>query len=112
MLLLDIEKSFDTVWHKGLLHKLLVYNFPMTLIKIIQFFLTGRHFFVNVFGGCSEQFPVPSGLPQGSTLSPCLYNLFTADLKVLSGVDLAQFAHDTGILCSETSFKAKFKVLQ
>lgn len=100
MLLLVIEKAFDTTWHEGLLHKLLVFEYPMPLIKIIQSFLADRFFFVNVFGENSEKFFVPAGLPQGSVLSPCLYNLFTADLKVPRDSILAQFADDTGVLSS------------
>lgn len=38
MVFLDIEKAFDSLWHDGLLHKLLTLRFPMTLIKIIKFF--------------------------------------------------------------------------
>ena len=108
----DIEKAFDTIWHEGLLHKLLVFGFPVPLIKIVQSFLSGRHFYVSVFDGCSEMFSIPAGLPQGSSLSPCLYNLFTADLMVPSGADLAQFADDTGILCSGKNPERITRVLE
>lgn len=100
MILLDIEKAFDTIWHEGLLHKLLKFGFPMTLIKIVQSFLTERLFYVNIYGGNSKHFSIPAGLPQGSSLSPWLYNIYTADMKIPRGSDLAQFADDTGIMCS------------
>jgi hypothetical protein len=46
--LLDIEKSFDTTWHTGLLYKLSKMGFSTSLIKLIISFLSNRKF---CFGG-------------------------------------------------------------
>lgn len=45
---LDIEKAFYKVWYDGLLHKLLQMATLMAIIKIIQFFLTNRHYRVKI----------------------------------------------------------------
>lgn len=100
MFLLDIEKAFDTIWHNGLLHKLLSFDFPIPLIKIIQSFLSNRSYYVNICGARSCNFEIPAGLPQGSSLSPSLYNIHTSDLKVPRNTSLAQFADDTAVSCS------------
>ena len=34
MALLDIDKAFDSVWHKGLLFKLHRYNYPLFLTSV------------------------------------------------------------------------------
>jgi hypothetical protein len=44
LLLFDVEKAFDCVWHGALLHKMLNFNFPMIWTKIIMSFLSGRTF--------------------------------------------------------------------
>lgn len=95
MVILDIEKAFDTTWHDGLLHKLLTFKFPITIIKVIQSFLTNRFYYVHLFDSKSSYYNIPAGLPQGSGLSPVLYNVYISDLKLKNGCNLAQFADDT-----------------
>ena len=48
MILLDIEKAFDRVWHNGLVFKLIINNFPSYIIKIINAFLHERKFKVMI----------------------------------------------------------------
>lgn len=49
-----------------------------------------------VNGDLSRSCGIPFGLPQGSVLSPTLYNIFTADVLKVDGVTYAFFADDTG----------------
>jgi hypothetical protein len=55
--LLDIDKAFDTTWHRGLLYKLPKLNFSENLIKLISSFLSKRKFRVRIE---SELFMPPS----------------------------------------------------
>lgn len=98
MVLFDGEKAFDTVWHDGLLHKLIKLKFPIYLVKIIQSFLTNRTFKVKVNRSTSNSMNICAGVPQGSRLSPKLYSLYLSDFPDITGIISAFFADDLAIL--------------
>jgi hypothetical protein len=105
MILLDVEKAFDRVWHSGLIYKMIKFKFPPYIIKFIKDFLKDRKFHVSVKNKMSIIKLMAFGLPQGSVLSPTLYNIFTADIPKDLYCMLSLFADDTGILCTSPSFK-------
>lgn len=95
MILMDVEKAYDRVWHAALIYKLKKYNFPLYIIKIIGSFLKNRKFFVRVQNESSSSKEITCGVPQGACLSPFLYTLFTADFPKYAGCSLALFVDDT-----------------
>lgn len=101
MVLLDVEKAFDNVWHDGLIHKLVQANFPTYIIKMVRSYLSNRTFQVHLAGAKSELQEVAAGVPQGSVLGPILYNLYTSDVPPLpAGCSLALYADDSAILAN------------
>jgi hypothetical protein len=76
---LDIEKAFDTIRQSGFLYKLPTLQFSTSLIKLIGSFLSQRKFRVSVEGEMSTPRYMQAGVPQGSILSPTLYNLYIND---------------------------------
>lgn len=98
LLTLDIEKAFDSVWHQGLIYKLINLNFPPYIIKIIHSFLTNRTFQVKVNGKLSDKQKIPAGTPQGAVTSPTLFNYFINDIPKHPQTSLALFADDTAII--------------
>lgn len=95
LVMLDVEKAFDRVWHAGLLHKMIKTNFPPYLICMVSNFLHERSFHVDVNGAKSITYDIPYGVPQGAVLSPTLYNIFTYDIPKSPKTKLAVFADDT-----------------
>jgi len=75
MLLLDIEKAYDTVWITGLLYKLITLKVQTYLLWILKAFLTERNFMVHVNDQSSYIKTTPAGLPQGAVLSTSLFSL-------------------------------------
>lgn len=100
LVLLDIEKAFDSVWHNGIVYKMIDFGFPLYLIKTIQSFLTNRRFRVYVNSKASSLQHVYAGVPQGSVLGPVLYNVYTSDFPRLPACGTAIYADDTGIFSS------------
>ena len=94
---LDISKAFDRVWHKALLAKLPAYGFTPSFCKLISSFLSNRFMSVVVDGANSASFPVSSGVPQGSVLSPTLFRLFINDLLHATASDVHSFADDSNL---------------
>jgi retron-type reverse transcriptase len=98
---LDIEKGFDTTWHTGLLYKLSKLDFSVSLIKLISSLLYNRKVFVSVEGELSTPRIMKAGVPQGSVLSPTLFNMYVNDIPQAIGVHLALFADDTCLYVTE-----------
>lgn len=97
LLALAVEKAFDAVWHNGILSKLIMNNYPKYIVKVIHSFLSDRSFVVRVGEDHSNRVYFNFGVPQGSVLSPILYNIFTYDIPKHNLSEFALFADDTGI---------------
>lgn len=100
VLCLDISKAFDSVWHAGLIHKMVNFDFPNHVIRLVASYCTNRSFVVRFGGVLSDQKGIPAGTPQGSLVSPLLYCIYTADVPCNSGTELLTFADDTAIVAS------------
>jgi hypothetical protein len=101
---LNLVKAFDTTCHDGLLYKLSKMNFSASLIKLISTFLSNRKFSVSVEGEVSTPRIMKAGVPQGSVLSPTLFNIYVNDTTPpppTIGVLLALFADDTSLYATE-----------
>ena len=95
LVLLDLRKAYDAVWHQALLHKLRQLQYPIYLIKLIASFLCNRSAFVSLNKAQSFIFSILAGVPQGSVIAPHLFNIFINDIPIPSVGELALFADDT-----------------
>lgn len=112
MVLFDIEKAFDTVWHDGLIYKLTKFGFPHYICRIINAFCRDRFYNVHVGNAKSRDISIPAGLAQGSALSPLLYCLYVADLRLPRKIQSACYADDTAIFSSANRTKTVCNDLQ
>ena len=87
LVLRDISKAFDKVWHEGLKYKLIQANLPNYLIRIISNYLDNRTATIKIGQYVGPRFPLLSGVPQCGCLSPTLFALYTADVPPPSGMN-------------------------
>lgn len=112
MLLIDLQKAFDRVWHDGLIYKLMQLNVPNYIVKILHSYLAGRSFYINLDGVKSSVKNIEAGVPQGSLLGPVLFNIFINDIPEDSKTSLAVYADDTAVYSSSFSSHVAFTNIQ
>ena len=97
--------AFDRVWHAGLLHKLKSYGISGQIFGLISSFLSNRRLRVVLDGKSSQEYPVNTGVPQGSILGPTLFLLYINDLPDDVICNIAVYADDTTLYskCDQAS---------
>ena len=79
MILIDLQKTFDTIDHDILLKKLSVIGFS-NHICWFKSYLSNRLFGVNLENCYSERSNIKCGVPQGSILGPLLFLIYVNDM--------------------------------
>lgn len=77
---LDFSKAFDMVWRDGLMYKLRQLGIEGGLYSCIREFLSNRTIQVRVGSAISQKYEMENGTPQGSILSPLLFNVMINDI--------------------------------
>ena len=105
ILLFDVEKAFDSVWHNGIRYKLKSYNLPKYMIRILSSFITDRTISVKINDEKSNPVQLKAGTPQGSVISPLLFILYVNDIPIHPNnkLEVSQYADDLALWTSAKS---------
>ena len=103
MILLDLQKAFDTVNHQILLDKLKCIGATQNCTNWFDSYLTNRNQQVDLGGNMSEPLTITCGVPQGSILGPLLFLLYVNDMSLATQEKLMLYADDSGIIVSGKS---------
>ena len=100
LVLLDLQKAFDTVNHDILLKKLSAVGADDSVVKWFSSYVSDRKQVVQINNITSQPMSTSCGVPQGSILGPLLFIIYVNDMSraINSDSDLYLYADDSAIL--------------
>ena len=101
----DLSAAYDTVNHRLLIQKLYNSTLDSQLCRVIQNLMSDRRFYVELNNERSRWRIQKNGLPQGSVLSPTLFNIYTNDQPILDGTRSFIYADDLCVTAQYPTFQ-------
>ena len=101
----DLSAAYDTVNHRLLIQKLYNTTLDSQICRVIQNLMSDRRFYVELNNERSRWRIQKNGLPQGSVLSPTLFNIYTNDQPILDGTRSFIYADDLCVTAQYPTFQ-------
>ena len=98
MILIDLQKAFDTINHDILICKMKHLGFSKEATLWFKSYLSNRKFKVHINKTFSESGNLLCGVPQGSILGPLLFLLYINDMPQAIDCKLLLYADDTCLI--------------
>ena len=108
MILIDLQKAFDTISHEILLKKFEATGFLDKCIRRWFRYLCERIFFIEIENQLSDYGKVSGGAPQGSILGPLLFLVHVKDMPQAVKSNLPLYADDS-VSCTNIEMSKKIE---
>ena len=105
MILIDLQKAFDTIDHEIFSMKLECMGFGKSTILWYKSYLKNRTFRVNIENDYSNLGNLNCGVPQGSILGPLIFLIYVNDMPLSVDCDLLLYADDTCLGFTDKNIK-------
>ena len=103
MVLIDLQKAFDTIDHQVLLKKIKNLGFYKNIVTWFKSYLCERKFKISINTSYSSPASLLCGVSQGSILGPLLFLLDISDLPQAVVSDLLLYVDDNCIVFQHKS---------
>ena len=103
MVLIDLQKAFDTVDHEILIQKLSAIGANENAISWFKSYLSERKQFVIINREQSDMKSIECGVPQGSILGPLLFLVYVNDMTSAVDCSLFLYADDSALVVAGKS---------
>lgn len=99
LVLLDLQKAFDTVNHEILLKKLKAVGLREDTVQWFYSYISDRRQVVQIKDSISPSCKMSCGVPQGSILGPLLFSIYVNDMeRAIDSCELYLYADDSAVL--------------
>ena len=95
MILIDLQKVFDTINHEILLKKLEAIGFSYKCVRWFRWYLCEQIFFIEIENQLSDYGKVSCGVPQGSILGPLLFLIYVNSMPQAVKSNLFLYANNS-----------------
>ena len=105
MILIDLQKAFDTINHEILLKKLEAIGFSYKCIPWFWSYFREQIFFIEIEKQLSDYGKVSCGVPQGSILVPLLFLVYVNDIPQAVKSNLFLYADGSCLMDQQRDVK-------
>ena len=105
MVLIDLQKAFDTIDYNILIKKMPFLGSADETIKWYVSYLSNRKFIISMENANLDKASITRGVPQGSVLGPLLFLIYINDIPQAVDSELLLYADDTCLVFQQRNIK-------